>query len=99
MQRQRKQYAGTFKAKVALETIKGQRTLQEIASSYGVHPNQITKWKKQLVDGAADVFISGRDRSGVEGAEEQVRAELYQQIGKLQVELDWLQKKSGILRR
>src|SRR6266699_1509511 len=64
MQRQRKQYAGTFKAKVALETIKGQRTLQEIASSYGVHPNQITKWKKQLVDGAADVFISGRDRSG-----------------------------------
>jgi transposase-like protein len=55
MQKQRKQYTGTFKAKVALETIRGQRTVQEIASSYGVHPNQITKWKQQLVAGAADV--------------------------------------------
>src|SRR2546422_4716582 len=99
MQRQRrKQYTGAFKAKVALETIKGQRTLQEIASSYGVHPSQITNWKKQLVAGAAEIFTPGTDRNG-EAADEQVRAELYQQIGKLQVELDWLQKKSGILRR
>ena|SRR6266508_1335210 len=99
MQRQRKQYTGTFKAKVALETIKGQRTVQEIAASYGVHPNQITKWKKQLVDGAADIFTPGRDGTGGDVVEEAVRAELYQQIGKMQVELDWLQKKSGILRR
>ncbi|SRR6266487_1906789 len=99
MQRQRKQYTGTFKAKVALETIKGQRTVQEIAASYGVHPNQITKWKKQLVDGAGEIFTAGRDRNCGDGAEDDVRAELYQQIGKLQVELDWLQKKSGILRR
>ena len=97
MQRQRKQYTGTFKAKVALETIKGQRTLREIASSYGVHPNQITKWKKQLVSGAADIFTPNRNNG--DGAGDQVRGELYQQIGKLQVELDWLQKKSGILRR
>jgi putative transposase len=99
MQKQRKQYTGTFKAKVALETIKGQRTVQEIASSYGVHPNQITKWKQQLVAGAADVFTPSVDRNGSDGHEETVRAELYQQIGRLQVELDWLQKKSGIMRR
>ena len=53
MQKQRKQCSGTFKAKVALETIKGQHTVQEIASSYGVHPNQITKWKQQLVAASA----------------------------------------------
>jgi putative transposase len=98
MQKQRKQYTGTFKAKVALETLKGQRTVQEIASSYGVHPNQITKWKQQLVAGAADVFTPTTDRSS-DGNEDAVRAELYQQIGKLQVELDWVQKKSGIMRR
>ena len=99
MEKQRKQYTGTFKAKVALETIKGQRTVQEIASSYGVHPNQITKWKQQLVAGAADVFTPGRDRNSGDIHEDAVRAELYQQIGKLQVELDWVQNKSGIMRR
>jgi transposase-like protein len=100
MPRKRKQYSGTFKAKVALETIKSQRTTQEIASSYGVHPNQITKWKQQLVAGAAEVFTPGREGNGGDGGNEDVlRAELYQQIGKLQVELDWLQKKSGIMRR
>ena len=99
MQKQRKQYTGTFKAKVALETLKGQRTVQEIASSYGVHPNQITKWRQQLVAGAADVFTPASDRNGGDGNEDAARAELYQQIGKLQVELDWLQKKSGIMRR
>jgi len=53
MQRQRKQYTGRFKAKIALEAVKGQRTVQELASHYGVHPNQITNWKKQLIDEAA----------------------------------------------
>ena len=95
----RRRSPGTFKAKVALETIKGQATVQEIASNYGVHPNQITKWKQQLVAGAADVFTTARDRNVGDASENAIRAELYQQIGKLQVELDWLQKKSGILRR
>jgi len=97
MQRQRKQYTAAFKAKIALEAVKGQRTIQELASHYGVHPNQITNWKKQLVADAAEIFMRG----GVHGneAHEQEKAELYQQIGKLQVELDWVQKKSGILRR
>ena len=89
---QRKQYTGTFKAKVALETIKGQRTVQELASSYGVHPNQITKWKQQLVAGAAEVFTPG-NRNGADGNEDAVRAELYQQIGKLQVGIGLVAKK------
>ena len=93
----RKSFTAAFKAKVALEAIKGQRTAQELAALYGVHPTQITTWKKQLVAEAADIFT----RRGIHDNEaiEQERAELYQQIGKLQVELDWLQKKSGILRR
>ena len=97
MARQRKQYTGAFKAKVALEAIKGQRTVQELASGYGVHPGQITNWKKRLIAEASELFSDGRQRRQV--ADEEAKAELYEQIGKLQVELDWLQKKSGILRR
>src|SRR5206468_11692241 len=97
MGRQRKQYTGAFKAKLALEAIKGQRTIQELATAHGVHPNQITTWKKQLLSAAEDIFSSARDRR--EQTDEQEKDELYRQIGKLQVELDWLQKKSGILRR
>ena len=94
---QRKKFTAAFKAKVALEAVKAQRTAQELGTLYGVHPTQITTWKKQLVAEAAEIFTHG----GVHDNEafEQERAELYQQIGKLQVELDWLQKKSGILRR
>ena len=86
MKRQRKQYSADLKAKIAVEAVKGQRTVQEIASQYGVHPNQVTQWKKQLQESAADVFPNGRVRDGE--ADEQMKAELYQQVGKLQVELD-----------
>ena len=96
MKRQRKQYSAALKAKIAVEAVKGQRTVQEIASQYGVHPNQVTQWKKQLQESAADVFSNGRVRDGE--ADEQMKAELYQQVGKLQVELDWLKKKSGLSR-
>lgn len=94
---QRKQFTAGFKAKVAVEAIKGQRTAQEIGSIYGVHPTQVTTWKRQLVAQAAEVF----SRGGIHDSDavEQEKAELYQQIGRLQMELDWLQKKSGILRR
>src|SRR5947207_7194639 len=97
MQRQRKQYTAAFKAKVALEAVKGQRTVQELASHYGVHPNQITHWKKQLVAEAAEIFTRG----GVHGNEavQQEKAELHQQIGKLQLQLGWLEQNSGIVRR
>jgi transposase-like protein len=94
--RQRKQYSADLKAKIALEAIKGQRTVQEIAAHYEVHPNMVTHWKRQLLDGASEIFSNPRTRSGE--VEEQVQAELYQQIGKLQVEVDWLKKKSGLSR-
>src|SRR2546426_1375480 len=60
--RQRKQYTGAFKAKIAVEAIKGQRTIQELATARGVHPNQITSWKKQLLASAEDIFSGARER-------------------------------------
>ena len=96
MRRQRRQYSADWKAKVALEAIKGQRTVQEIASHYEVHPTLVTHWKKQLLEGAAEIFSNGK-RVAAE-ADEGLKAELYQQIGKLQVEVDWLKKKSGLSR-
>ena len=94
--RQRKQYSADLKAKIAVEAVKGQRTIQEIASHYEVHPTMVTNWKRQLLEGASEIFSNGRAQASE--ADEQVRAELYQQIGKLQVEVDWLKKKSGLSR-
>jgi len=96
MKRQRRQYSADWKAKVALEAIKGQRTVQEIASHYEVHPTLVTHWKKQLLEGGAEIFSNGKRVAA--DADEELRAELYQQIGKLQVEVDWLKKKSGLSR-
>ena len=96
MKRTRRQYSADWKAKVALEAIKGQRTIQQIASHYEIHPTLVTHWKKQLLEGAAAVFSNGQEAGAK--ADEELKAELYQQIGKLQVELDWLKKKSGLSR-
>lgn len=92
----RRQFSATLKAKVAVEAIKGQRTVQEIGSSYAVHPNQVTKWKKQLLEFSPEAFLAGRLRS--DQVDEQLKTELYAEIGRLKVELDWLQKKSGLSR-
>jgi putative transposase len=92
----RRQFSATLKAKIAMEAIKGQRTVQEIGSSYAVHPNQVTKWKKQLLDFSPEAFSVGRLRS--DQVDEQLKTELYAEIGRLKVELDWLQKKSGLSR-
>jgi putative transposase len=92
---QRKQFTAGFKAKIALEAIKGQRTAQEIGAMYGVHPTQVTTWKKHLMAEAAGIFTRVQDNEAIE----QEKAGLYEQIGRLQMELDWLQKQSGILRR
>jgi transposase-like protein len=94
MKKERKSYTAAFKAKVALEAIKGQRTINEIASAFEVHPNQVTQWKKQAVSQLSEIFSNGRARADV--AEEELRNQLYQQIGQLKVELDWLKKKSGL---
>jgi len=93
--RQRKSYTTEFKVKIALEAIKGQRTVNEIAAHYGVHPNQVTQWKKQAIESLPEVFSTKRERQTEE--EESLKAELYQQIGQLKVELDWLKKKAGLL--
>ena len=80
---------------MALEAIKNQRTIAEIASEYGVHPSQVNKWKRQVLDGISTIFSgnNGNDKRD----SEKLQAELYQQIGQLKVELDWLKKKVGYL--
>jgi putative transposase len=95
MPKQRKQYSAELKAKVAIEAIKGQSTVNEIASSYGLHPNLVCLWKKQVLDQLPEVFSNGRARAHQD--DEQLKARLYQQIGQLKVELDWLKKKVGLL--
>ena len=92
----RRNFSADFKARVALEAIKGQRTVQEIASHYGVHPNQVTTWKRQAVEDLPELFADRRIRGNE--SDEVLKSELYQQIGQLQVELDWLKKKSGLSR-
>lgn len=89
----RRRYDSRFKAQVALEALRNQRTLAEIASEYRVHANQVSAWKKQALEGLPGLFSR---RSGREQREaEELQAELYRQIGQLKVELDWLGKKVG----
>ncbi len=96
MANERKRHDAALKAKVALEAIKGLRTTNEIAAAYGVHPNRVAQWKKQVLQQLPEIFSSGRvDR---EHQAEQLQDQLYQQIGQLKVELDWLKKKAGLLR-
>lgn len=91
----KKTYEAAFKAKVAIEAIKGEKTLAEIASHYQVHPNRIARWKKQAMEILPEAFNGKRKKADLTA--EQREAELYQQIGQLQVELAWLKKKSRLL--
>ena len=91
MPRKRRVFDGTFKAKVALDALRGLKSVSELASQHKVHPTQITLWKKQLLEGAAEVFASPSAKKGA--GEEPSAAELYEQIGRLKIELDWLKKK------
>ena len=83
----RKRYTKEVKAKVALEAVKAQKTVNEIAAEFGVHPSQINEWKRQLLSGMPQVFNRKSKRREV--ANEAERDRLYRQIGKLQVEVDW----------
>jgi len=88
---QRKRYDPEFKARVAFEALKGEETLSSIASKYGVHPNQITKWKKQLKAGMKEIFKNSREKPDEKN--EDLENKLYEEIGRLKFELDWLKKK------
>jgi transposase-like protein len=93
MTKKRNKYSPEFKAKVALIALKEEETMSELAARFGVHPTMINNWKRALVDGAADIFDKGhKSRKQSEARED----ELYRQIGKLQVERDFLSKKLSL---
>jgi putative transposase len=94
MRQRRRRYGAEFKAKVALAAIRADRTLAELAGQYEVHPSQITQWKRQLLEGLPRIFSARRSRQ--EQEQQELTGRLYQQIGQLKVELDWVKKKSGL---
>jgi transposase-like protein len=89
----RKQYPKEFKARVALEALKGEKTIAELSSEYEVHSNMIAKWKKHLQENIPDIFIN---KSSREPGDKELIDNLYQQIGKSQVEIGWFKKKLGL---
>jgi transposase-like protein len=91
----RKQYSPKFKGRVALEAIRGEKTLSQLGSQFKVHPIQIAKWRKTAVEQIPELFVDGRARKGRNG--EDNSDALYEQIGRLKMELDWLKKKVGLL--
>ena len=95
MTRKRRMFGAAFKAKVALAAVRGDKTTAELASQFGVHASQVTAWKKQLLDSAPGLFEDGRRKRAEEQSAEE--HELYDQIGRLKMEVEWLKKKSAEL--
>ncbi|OAI20371.1 transposase [Methylomonas lenta] len=93
-ERKRKIFTGSQKAKVALEAIRGTKTINEIAQEHAVHPTQVSQWKKELMDNAGSLFEGKRGPKPVNAQNDPDR--LYAKIGQLNMELDWLKKKSGL---
>lgn len=91
----RKKFTSKFKAKVAIEALKGHQTVNQIAAEFDVHPSQVNTWKKPLLEESVDIFSKGRKQQS-DNAEEE-KEKLYSQIGRLKVEVDWLKKKTGHL--
>lgn len=95
MSRKRRTLGPALKAKVALAAVRGDRTTAQLASQFGVHTSQVTAWKKRLLEGVPELFADGRrQRKDDQTADEQ---ELYEQIGRLKMEVEWLKKKSAQL--
>jgi len=90
----RKTYSPKFKARVAIEAIRGEKTLSQLGSQFKVHPIQIAKWRKCALELLPELFVDGRTRKGRDDADSDA---LYEEIGRLKVELDWLKKKVGML--
>ena len=93
----RRRYSATFKAKVAVAALRGDRTLSELGSVYGVHPVQVTQWKKQAMAALPEAFAPRR--GAADRDQQAVQAALYEEIGRLKVELDWLKKKHELVDR
>lgn len=93
-EKKRKNFSSQFKAKVALEAIRGVKTVTEIAQEFGVHPTQVGQWKKVLQEQASGVFDAVRGPAPTDPSASSER--LYSEIGRLKMDLDWLKKKSGI---
>jgi transposase len=93
MARKRKAHPAGLKAQLALAALKGDKTVNELASQHGVHPTLIHAWKKQLLAGAEDLFSNGSKAAAAD--HEALQAQLYEQIGRLQMELDWVKKKAA----
>jgi len=91
----RKQYSPQFKARVATEAIRGEKTLSQLGSQFKVHPMQIAKWRKSALEQLPELFVDGRTRK--DQRSEANNGALYEEIGRLKVELDWLKKKVGML--
>lgn len=92
----RRQFSPELKKKIAIEAIKEQRTINELANEYQIHPVQISKWKKQLLDGAISIFEDPRKREGDLKKQEQQESVLQQKVGQLVIENDWLKKKLAL---
>ena len=95
MARKRKTHSAAFKAQVALAALKGDKTVSELASQHQIHPTLIHAWKKQLLAGAEDLFSSPAKAAAVD--HETLAAQLYEEIGRLKMELGWAKKKSALL--
>lgn len=94
MPRKRTKHSAAFKAKVALAAVQGDRTVNQLASQFGIHPNLIYAWKKQLTEKLPSLFEQGSDKQSEQQPD---TAELYEQIGRLKMELEWLKKKADRL--
>ena len=95
MSRKRRAFAASFRAKVALAACRGDKTTAQLASQFSVHSSQVTAWKKQLLEQAAELFEDGRRKQREQRSADEL--ELYEQIGRLKMEVEWLKKKSAEL--
>ena len=93
----RKQYTAKFKARVVVEAMRGEKTLNQLGSQYGLHPVQIAHWRRTALDHLEDLFVDGRTRRGEDADGETDRDALFEEIGRLKVELDFVKKKAGML--
>lgn len=93
MSRKRRQHGSDFKAQVALAAIREQQTIQELAKRFAIHTSQIQEWKRRLVERAGEIFESSQEKAAAR--DEPSLAELYEEIGRLKVQLEWIKKKAA----